>query len=177
MTNKGNYILKYLRVSPFSSKFLALIRVFIYLKPSFSNRRMALSEYNFLLQPSSLGGVGVFAAVDIPEGTSIFSSNWTWRTVKIAEVPEPFRKYCIYSSDDECIVPERFDRMEIGWYINHSSEPNITKIVDDPNSDEQIKKGKVIALCDIKAGEEILIDYNHLNEPETMKEDYYKVST
>ena len=39
------------------------------------------------------------------------------------------------------------------------------------------KRGNIYALEDIKAGEEILIDYNCLNEPEHLKEDYYKATS
>lgn len=53
---------------------------------------------------------------------------------------------------------------KIGWYINHSREPNIHKIGED----------HIVTSRAIKAGEEILIDYNQLNEPEHLKEDYYK---
>lgn len=84
--------------------------------------------------------------------------------MKSANVPEAFKKYCIYLNDEECLCPERFDRMEIRWYINHSHQPNIQK-----HSDKNI-----VTLRDIKQGEEILIDYNYLNEPEHLKEDFYK---
>ncbi|MBI5447896.1 MAG: SET domain-containing protein [Gammaproteobacteria bacterium] len=122
------------------------------------------TEFTFILQPSPLGGVGVFAAHDIPNGMQLFSGIFKPRKMKISDIPDTFRKYVIYLNDAECLCPERFDRMEIGWYLNHSPHPNI------------IKKdhGLVYAVHDIKKGEEILIDYNHLNEPECMKEDYYK---
>jgi SET domain-containing protein len=54
--------------------------------------------------------------------------------------------------------------MEIGWFLNHSETPNIIKKSD----------GLVYAVTDIQAGDEILMDYNQLNEPESMKESYYK---
>jgi len=55
--------------------------------------------------------------------------------------------------------------MGIGWYINHSSDPNIGKNTDG-----------FITVRAIKAGYEILLDYNELNEPENLKEAYYKAS-
>lgn len=122
------------------------------------------TEFTFILQPSILGGIGVFATHDIPMGTRLFSGIFAPRTMKSANVPEAFKKYCIYLNDEECICPERFDRMEIGWYINHSHQPNILKDADK----------HLVALRDIKQGEEIVIDYNSLNEPEHLKEDYYK---
>ncbi len=55
--------------------------------------------------------------------------------------------------------------MEIGWYVNHSNTPNAHHL-----------NYKYYALRDIKAGEEIVIDYNTLEEAEEAKEDYYKNS-
>ena len=137
---------------------------------------MDWSEFSFMLKPSPLGGVGVFATHDIPAGTHLFNPDFEIRTLKVKDVPAPLLQYCIYISDDECLCPERFDRMEIGWYINHSSTPNIAKKSKAPNADavKNIKERIVHAVQDIKAGDEILIDYNYLDEPEHMKEDYYK---
>lgn len=121
------------------------------------------NEFSAILKPSSLGGVGVFAAHDIPKGTPVFTASVNTRTMKIKDVPEEFLKYAVYLNDEECWVPERCDRMEIGWYLNHSSEPNITKT----------SKTSAIACRDIKAGEEILLNYNELDEPDHLKESYY----
>ncbi len=129
------------------------------------------TEFSFILKPSLLGGIGVFATHDISAKSQIFKNYFKIRTLKIKEVPTDFIKYCIKISDEECLCPKRFDRMEIGWYINHSATPNIaqrTVII------EGIEECIVYALNDIKAGDEILIDYNFLNEPEHLKEDYYK---
>lgn len=122
------------------------------------------TEFTFILQPSSLGGVGVFATHDIPKDTQIFSGTFKPRKMKIADIPDEFRKYIIYLNDEECLCPEEFNRMEIGWYLNHSHQPNIVKKPD----------GLIYALRDVNKGEEILIDYNHLNEPEHLKEGYYR---
>ena len=137
---------------------------------------MEWSEFSFMLKPSLLGGVGVFATHDIPVGTLLFNQNFEIRTMRIKDVPTPLLQYCVYISDDECLCPERFDRMEIGWYINHSSTPNIAKESRAPNAEtaRNIKERAVHAIQDIKAGDEILIDYNYLHEPEHLKEDYYK---
>ncbi len=125
---------------------------------------MQTTEFTFVLKPSPIGGVGVFATHDIHEGTQLFRANFSPRRMKTKEVPADFIKYCIFLDDEECICPERFDRMEIGWFINHSHSPNIAK---------QPEKG-IVAIREIKAGEEILMDYNILNEPEHLKESYYK---
>jgi hypothetical protein len=79
------------------------------------------------------------------------------------DVPDIFRDYCI-DRGDELICPKDFGHMHVGWYLNHSSSPNAY-----PDDDY-----KWHALRDIKAGEEITIDYNSLNEPENRKADYYR---
>ncbi len=133
------------------------------------------SELSFVLKPSPLGGVGVFAAHDIAAGTHLFTQPYRVRTLKVKDIPQEFMNYCIYINYEECICPEQFDRMEIGWYVNHSSDPNIVNKTQakDPRS---LDNRNVYAIKDIKAGEEILIDYNYLKEPEHLKEDYYKLS-
>lgn len=122
------------------------------------------TEYYFVLKPSPIAGIGVFAAQDISAGTHLFRGNHSSRKMKTKDVPSEFIKYCIFLNDEESHCPERFDRMEIGWYINHSEHPNIGKDTER----------RVVALRDIRTGEEIVLDYNHLNEPEHLKEAYYK---
>lgn len=136
---------------------------------------MESSEYTFILKPSSLGGIGVFAAQDIPAGT-VINPEFNLRRLKIKDIPPPFLQYCIYINDEECYGPERFDRMEIGWYLNHSATPNIARkesfsFTDAVNNREARPS---YAIKNIKAGEEIFMDYNALDEPEEKKEDYYK---
>lgn len=129
------------------------------------------TEFSFIVKPSPLGGIGVFATHDIPAGTHILRNGYDRRTLQIKDIPEEFRTYCIKISDEECVGPQQFDRMEIGWYINHSATPNIAqKTVIIENEEECI----IYACTDIKVGDEILINYNDLNEPEHLKEDYYK---
>lgn len=125
---------------------------------------MTWSEYSFMLKPSNINGIGVFATHDIPQGCSLFCTPYEIRIAKIAEIPPALLPYCIYINEREAKCPERFDRMEIGWYINHSFLPNISQRGDDI----------IYTLRDIKAGEEIFLNYNELNEPENMKEEYYR---
>jgi SET domain-containing protein len=134
------------------------------------------TEFSCILRPSPLGGVGVFAIHDIPLGSMVFNEELIIkRTLKIKDVPKELLQYCIYKNDEECIGPERFDRMEIAWYLNHSATPNIAKknLLNGDTINDRIKK-QFYAIKDIKAGDEILIDYNYLNEPEHLKEVYYK---
>jgi hypothetical protein len=136
---------------------------------------MDWSEYSFILKPSPLAGVGVFATHDITAGSPIFDHTRpsTSRVLKSKDLPEAMRHYVIYLNDEECLAPERFDRMEIGWYLNHSTEPNIEKrSVGSEGS--VLDRPRFFAIKDIKAGDEIVINYNHLNEPEHLKENYYR---
>ena len=125
---------------------------------------MQWTEFSFILGPSQIGGLGVFATHDISKGMKIFSGTHSVRTMNTKDIPIEFLKYCIFLNDEECKCPERFDRMEIGWYLNHSKEPNVSITPEK----------RMVAICDIKAGEEILLDYNELNEPEHLKEAYFK---
>jgi SET domain-containing protein len=128
---------------------------------------MPWTEFSVILKPSTVSGIGVFAIHAIPAGTQVFVGKFSPRKMEIKSIPPELIKYCIFLNDKECLCPERFDRMEIGWYINHSDKPNISKT----------SEGHIVSIRNIKADEEILIDYNQLNEPEHLKEPYYKVPT
>ena len=125
------------------------------------------TEFSFILKPSE-HGVGVFATHDIKEGTYLIffaeETELTNLTVirKNEDVPELFQQYCV-DRGETLVCPRDFGRMEIGWHLNHSKTPNAYH-----------KNYDYYALRDIKAGEEITIDYNTLEEPEEPKEDYYK---
>lgn len=120
-----------------------------------------ITEYSFILGVSNVEGIGVFATHDIPKGTKvIFITN---KKLKIKDIPKPFLKYVVYINDEECLGPNQFDRMGVLWYINHSDDPNVIEL-----------DGFIVAARDIKEGEEILFDYNQLDEPEQFKEAYFK---
>ncbi len=123
------------------------------------------SEFSFILKPSRLG-IGVFAAHDIKSSTylRLFRGKDEPKTSRIRakkEVPEIFREFCV-DRGDEMLCPEDFGRMNVGWYLNHSKNPNA-----------QHRDYEYYSLRDIKAGEEITIDYNSLEEPKEGKADFY----
>jgi mannose-6-phosphate isomerase-like protein (cupin superfamily) len=128
------------------------------------------TEFSLILKPSS-NGIGVFALENIPAGALLFNCSHNMRKLKISDVPEALRQYCIYLNADELIAPERFDRLEIGWFLNHSESPNLSY---NGTQNFGAKQAKIYAARNIKTGEELLMDYNELNEPEHLKEDYYK---
>lgn len=126
------------------------------------------TEFSFLLKPSQ-HGVGVFAVHDIAKGTylRLFGDEEQLeersQVRKIEDIPEVFRSFCMYRADRTLIVPKDFGCMPVGWYLNHAKEANAFH-----------RDFQWYAARDIQAGEEILIDYNTLEEPENAKEVYYK---
>lgn len=124
------------------------------------------NEFSFVLKPSAItgAGVGVFATHQILAGTKLYlhTDNHVSRQMHKNDVPAQLLKLCIAKDEDTYICPEHFNRVEIGWYVNHSSTPNATKREDGWH-----------ALADIEAGDEILMDYNQLGEPASTKEAFY----
>jgi SET domain-containing protein len=135
-----------------------------------NRKEKLLSELEFdtwvMTQPSPIHGIGVFAIRDIPKGCrNIFSTGiGEWIKVPATEVdalPEHSRKlietYCLYDEDNYFIPDYGFKVMDLVLYLNHSDRPNVVSI----NEGEQFE-----ALCDIAAGEELLVDYGTLVDPE-----------
>lgn len=119
---------------------------------------------SFILKPSTIpqAGVGVFALHDIepntwlalkPRGVSVGVE------VKEEDIPKELLSYCIAKENDIWQCPPDFSRMHMVWYLNHSDKPNAEKREDGYYSVEKI--------C---TGQEILIDYNSLEEPQNKKE-------
>ncbi|KKR11632.1 MAG: hypothetical protein UT41_C0008G0005 [Candidatus Wolfebacteria bacterium GW2011_GWC2_39_22] len=135
-----------------------------------SNCMSKTNEFSFVLKVSA-HGIGVFATEDIESGSflRLFGSDElfeksegdTKRNKK--DVPEIFWSNCI-DMGDYLICPRDFGNIPVGWYVNHSKAPNA-----------EHGQFNWYASRDISAGEEILIDYNTFNEPETSKEDFYHV--
>ncbi len=141
--------------------FIILITGFI------SAEEQEWSEYSAILQPSPIQGLGVFATHEIKAGSRVLTHWYKERTsikAKYKDIARPFHKYCMDIDQFTCFRPERCDKMEIGWYINHSFDPNV--VLDSENHYR--------AARDIQAGEEILLDYNQYLEPDDCKSSYYK---
>lgn len=124
-------------------------------------------EFSFILRPSAIpmAGIGVFTTHAIKKGIKmkISPENIQIRRLRGSEIPQLFKGFCIAEEGGWYKCPAQFNHMEIGWFINHSDRPNLERREDGWYS-----------LREIEAGEEILIDYNALNEPEDQKEPYYK---
>ena len=116
------------------------------------------------IKSSPVHGIGVFAIADIPKGCrEMFSRNvGEWIKLPVTEVeslPEHSRNlvetYCLFDTDHYYVPDYGFKVMDLVNYLNHSSSPNIVSI----NDGEEFE-----ALRDIKAGEELFVDYHNLAE-------------
>ena len=115
-----------------------------------------------MLKPSPIEGIGVFAIRDIPKGCrTIFSAEiGEWIKVSFEEVeklPPHSRNlvetYCLYD-DEQYFVPDYgLKMMDMALYLNHSSRFNIASVNDGEHFE---------ALHEIKAGEELLVNYGSI---------------
>lgn len=108
---------------------------------------MPTDEFSFALRPSPLDGIGVFAVHGIKQDAvlRLFTADDT-RDLFI-EIPATFQKHVV--ADNPTMCPADFGRMSVGWYLNHSDQPNAT------HSNYVYR-----ALRDIAADEEVTIDYH-----------------
>jgi SET domain-containing protein len=123
------------------------------------------TEFSFILKPAQ-HGIGVFATHDIAQGTPLrlFGDGLPEdeaRVIAKEEVPPFLHGHCIREGDT-LFCAKDFGKMSVGWYMNHSKSPNAVH-----------RNYEYYALRDIKEGEEILIDYNSLEEPIGDRESYY----
>ena len=108
---------------------------------------------------SPVHGIGVFAIRAIPQGANPLHSRVKYKEIRfshaeIKKLPRGVRKeieiFCYYD-EDEVLVPEiGMNTMNMAIYLNHSKQPNV----------RYRKNGQLKALCDIKAGEELFLDYD-----------------
>lgn len=114
------------------------------------------------LKPSAVAGIGVFALVDIPKGQrGIFSSDTSeWIEVSKTEVeqlPDHSRKlvenFCLYDADHYYIPEYGFKMADLVVYLNHADDPNMMSINEGDDFE---------TLREIKAGEELFIDYGEI---------------
>jgi SET domain-containing protein len=119
-----------------------------------------------MLKPSPIHGIGVFAIKDIPQGCRTVFSKETgeWFKVSIEEtekLPAHSRNlietYCLYDDQHYFVPNHGFKLMDISFYLNHSHEFNIVSL----NEGEQFE-----TLRDIKAGEELFVNYESIVEVE-----------
>ena len=106
---------------------------------------------------ASSNGVGVFAIREIPEATKLFVGD-VGETVQIliadvnkledAELRRMYYDFCPVINDF-FVAPLDFNQMTMGWYLNHSDDPNV-------QIDEQLQ---FITSRFIQVGEEVTANY------------------
>ena len=115
-----------------------------------------------MLKPSPVQGIGVFAVTDITKGQrNIFSNdNSEWIKIskeEIVSLPQHSRaiveNFCLYDEDHYFVPEYGFKMVDLVIYLNHSDEPNVRSINEGENFE---------ALTDIKAGEELFVDYGEI---------------
>jgi hypothetical protein len=105
---------------------------------------------------SRIHGVGVVAIRDIPAGVAIFRGEservvWVARDV-VRRLPAELRKlYTDFAMvwGDRLGVPYTLNMLSVGWYLNHSEQPNV----------EADEDGRFYSLRRIRRGEELTADY------------------
>ena len=101
------------------------------------------------LDRSEIDGYGVFAGEDIPKGTVTWQFEYGFdlyvEEFMIKNDPEYIKKYAYFDKQ----VNKHILCGDIDKYTNHSLNPNVGPLSD----------GRVVALRDIKKGEEILVNY------------------
>jgi len=116
------------------------------------------------LKPSTVhhGGVGVFAIKDIKKGTYLFEPDdeelVRVDSARIGELPKEVRKLYIDFGplkNGKYSVPTSFNKLTVAWYLNESKTPNV-------GCDDDLK---FYALANIKADEELTVDYAGYSEP------------
>ena len=121
-----------------------------------------------MLKPSPVEGIGVFAIQDIPKGCrQMFTKptaddQWiTLSTKEVEELPAHARfmvgNYCLFDNENYFVPGHGFKSIDLSLFLNHSDIPNILSVHDGDYFE---------ALCDIQAGEELLIDYGTIVDSE-----------
>jgi hypothetical protein len=106
--------------------------------------------------PSAIHGVGVFAVTPIALNARV--QLWSEEELRFIAKPvdgylaEMVRTYGVEVNDGYW-CPKDFNRCEIGWYINHSADPNMT-YADDVT---------LVAVRKIGRGEELTVNYAEIN--------------
>jgi SET domain-containing protein len=128
-----------------------------------------LNQHTYvMLRPSSVAGIGVFALRDIATGCrDMFSQpdkNDTWITLSKKEVEKLphhaqvlVENYCLFDEEKYFVPDYGFKKIDISLFLNHSDESNVMSI----NEGEYFE-----ALRDIKAGEELFLDYGEIVDGE-----------
>ena len=122
--------------------------------------------------PSSIHGIGLFAAQDISRGTRVweftpgFDLHFTESQVRAlpATARKQLENYCYKHLSKRTYVLVADDAR----FLNHSELPNIT----DYNMESLRDDAYSLANRDIKAGEELTVDYYEFDEVTRTKKSF-----
>ena len=114
------------------------------------------------LRPSPGRGVGVFAIRDIPRGINPFYADECdtvlvpleqVHDIRDADLRSIYFDFCPLLNG-EFLAPANFNLMSVGWYMNHSDQPNV------------ISDGDIIfsTAQQVGKGEELTIDYTTFSD-------------
>jgi SET domain-containing protein len=120
------------------------------------------------LGKSEIHGIGVFACAVIDAGTNVFAADQSpisWVPAAVLQDPslDDFQR-AFYDDfairrGDQLGCPSNFNLLSVGWYVNEprlGEEPNLTSTSDF----------ELIALREIRAGEELTIRYSSFQAAE-----------
>ncbi len=108
-----------------------------------------------VLKPSKIEGVGVFTTRSIRKGAKLpLFDDADWRLIRRPrpEERELVRRFCL-ADEQGYHAPADWNRMSIGWYLNHADEPNV-----------EHQAYVYRAARSIRPGEELTVDYDTLEE-------------
>ena len=123
---------------------------------------LELKDVYLQLRPSSVHGIGVFAIRDIPKGCrDMFSKEeGNWIKIPLTEVemmPDHLKKlienYFLFDDQFYYVEKSGFKKPDLSFFLNHSDEPNIISVNDGEFFETTMN---------IKAGEELFIDYGEI---------------
>ena len=121
-----------------------------------------------------MGGVGVFAIMNIKKGAPLFQKDneemlWVDETTAKSDRQKnpairslyrdfPVYKKGVHGKDGKFGCPANFNRLTVSWYINEPKRSGQPNVRCNENYD-------FYALKDIKAGEELTVDYSEYSDP------------
>ncbi len=113
-----------------------------------------------LLRPSKIEGIGCFCDIAIKKGETVRvwdgkDSEWVPLKKAHASPHAEFYKRMGIRNEGGYWAPKDFLVMSAGWYMNHSATPNLQS--DDGDR-------TYYAVRDIKAGEELTMDYRRMDD-------------
>jgi SET domain-containing protein len=112
------------------------------------------TDRSFILQPSSIHGIGVFTMHAIAKGAylALFSELERTTIRGLTKSNRLFvKRYGIPLGKLKYLCPSEFRRMSVGWYLNHADTPNAGH-----------RNYHYFALKNIPCHTEITIDYTTL---------------